>query len=94
MYKIARQGIEVERTARRVHISELKIIESRMPDVEFLMSCSKGTYVRQLAEDVGEVLGCGACISQIERTRVGPFEIKDSVTLENLNEGHIRKWSY
>ena len=56
------------------------------------MSCSKGTYVRQLAEDVGEVLGCGACISQIERTKVGPFEIKDAVTLENLNEGHILKW--
>ena len=67
------------------HIALLK------PDVEFLMSCSKGTYVRQLAEDVGEVLGCGACISQIERTKVGPFDIKDAVTLENLNEGHILK---
>ena len=44
------------------------------------MSCSKGTYVRQLAEDVGEVLGCGACISQIERTKVGPFDIKDAMT--------------
>ena len=62
------------------------------PDVEFLMSCSKGTYVRQLAEDVGEVLGCGACISQIERTKVGPFDIKDTTNLENLNESHILKW--
>ena len=89
LYKIARQGIEVERTARKVRIDELKIIECRFPDVEFLMSCSKGTYVRQLAEDVGEVLGSGACISQIERTKVGPFTIENSVTLENLNEGHI-----
>jgi len=94
LYKIARQGIEVERIARKVRIDELRILESRLPDVEFLMSCSKGTYVRQLAEDVGEVLGCGACISQIERTRVGPFEIKDAVTLENLNEGHILKWQF
>jgi len=94
LYKIARQGIEVERTPRLVRIDELKILDYRLPEVEFLMSCSKGTYVRQLAEDVGEVLGCGACISQIERTKVGPFDIKDSVTLENLNEGHILKWQF
>ena len=94
LYKIARQGIEVERTARKVRIDELRILQCRLPDVEFLMSCSKGTYVRQLAEDVGEVLGCGACISQIERTKVGPFDIKDAVTLENLNEGHILKWQF
>lgn len=92
LYKIARQGKEVERTARKVRINELRILSCRLPDVEFLMSCSKGTYVRQLAEDVGEVLGCGACISQIERTQVGPFEIKDAVILEDLNESHIFKW--
>ena len=92
LYKIARQGKEVERTARKVRIDELRILQCRLPDVEFLMSCSKGTYVRQLAEDVGEVLGCGACISQIERTQVGPFEIKNAVTLEELNESHILKW--
>jgi len=91
LYKIARQGIEVERVARKVRIDELRILKCQLPDVEFLMSCSKGTYVRQLAEDVGEVLGCGACISQIERTKVGPFEIKDAVTLEDLNESHILK---
>ena len=94
LYKIARQGKEVDRVARLVRIHELRILESRLPDVEFLMSCSKGTYVRQLAEDVGEVLGCGACISQIERTKVGPFDIKDAVTLENLNEGHILNWKF
>jgi len=94
LYKIARQGIEVERIGRPVRIDELRILECRFPDVEFLMSCSKGTYVRQLAEDVGEVLGCGACISQIERTKVGPFDIKDAVTMENLNEGHILKWQF
>ncbi|MDE2215396.1 MAG: tRNA pseudouridine(55) synthase TruB [Candidatus Omnitrophica bacterium] len=94
LYRIARQGKTVAREARRVRIDELKILKCRLPDVEFFMSCSKGTYVRQLAEDVGEVLGCGACISQIERTKVGPFDIKDSVTLENLNENHIFKWPY
>jgi tRNA pseudouridine55 synthase len=92
LYKIALQGLQVERAARRVRIEELRILQYRPPEVEFLMKCSKGTYVRQLAEDAGEVLGCGACISQIERTQVGPFEIKDAVTLENLNENYILKW--
>jgi len=92
LYKIARQGKIVERLARRVRIDELRILQCHLPDVEFLMSCSKGTYVRQLAEDVGEVLGCGACISQIERTKVGPFGIKDAVILEDLNESHVLKW--
>ncbi len=93
LYKIARAGQEVERVARKVRIDELKILNFNKPAVEFFMSCSKGTYVRQLAEDVGEVLGCGACISQIERTRVGHFDIKDSVSLEDLNESHIRAWN-
>lgn len=92
LYKLARQGKQVERSARKVRIDELKLLQCRLPDVEFLMSCSKGTYVRQLAEDIGEVLGCGACISQIERTRVGPFDIRDAVRLENLNEDHIFQW--
>ncbi len=93
LYKIARTGKQVERTARKVRIDELKILKFDSPSVEFLMSCSKGTYVRQLAEDVGDVLGCGACISQIERTRVGHFDIKDSIKLEELNESHIRPWN-
>ena len=90
LYKLAWAGKEVERTARKVRIDELRLLRFNLPDAEFLMSCSKGTYVRQLAEDVGEVLGCGACISQIERTKVGHFGISEAVTLEQLNESHIR----
>jgi len=92
LYKIAWTGQQVERTARKVRIDDLRVLKFIGPEVEFFMSCSKGTYVRQLAEDVGEVLGCGACISQIERTRVGHFDIKEAVSLEDLNEGHIRSW--
>ncbi len=93
LYKLAREGKQVEREARNVRIDELRVLSSSLPDVEFFMSCSKGTYVRQLAEDVGDVLGCGACISQIERVKVGPFELKDAIRLEDLNEGHIRNWN-
>jgi tRNA pseudouridine55 synthase len=90
LYKLAWKGKQVERTARKVRIDDLRLLKFDFPQVEFFMSCSKGTYVRQLAEDVGEELGCGACISQIERTRIGHFDIKEAVKLEDLNEGHIR----
>jgi tRNA pseudouridine55 synthase len=93
LYKLARQGKDVERVARKVRIDTLKLLRFDAPDAEFFMACSKGTYVRQLAEDVGDVLGCGACICQIERTKVGPFEIEKSVTLEELNESHIQSWN-
>jgi len=92
LYKLARQGIEVEREARAIRIDTLQLVDFISPEVKFYIECSKGTYVRKLAEDVGDALGCGACISQIERTKVGPFEIQDAVTLENLSEEHIQKW--
>ena len=56
------------------------------------LECSKGTYVRQLADDIGKTLGCGACIAQIRRIKVGSFHIEDAVNLEDLNESHIRHW--
>lgn len=90
LYDLARQGKEVEREARSVRIDELYIKNFQLPEVEFFMACSKGTYVRQLADDVGDVLGVGACISQIERTKVGPFTLEESVSLEEANESHIR----
>ncbi len=92
LYKLARRGLQVERQPRPVKINVLTLTDFVLPHVKFYLECSKGTYVRQLAEDVGWLLGCGACISQIERTRVGPFAITDAVKLENLNESHIRLW--
>ncbi len=93
LYKLARNGIEVEREARDIKISLLKILKSDLPYIKFYLECSKGTYVRKLAEDIGEVLGCGACISQIERTKVGPFNIEQAVSIEEAHEGHIRPWT-
>ncbi len=92
LYKLARRGLHIERQPRPVRINSLKLIEFSSPHVKFFLECSKGTYVRQLAEDVGRLLGCGACIFQIERTRVGPFGIEEAVSLEDLNENHIRSW--
>ena len=94
LYKLAWAGKQVERVARKVRIDKLELLRFNLPEVEFFMSCSKGTYVRQLAEDVGDVLGCGACICQIERTKVGPFDIVESTKLEELNESHIREFKF
>ncbi len=92
LYKLARKGVVVDRPSRRIRIDALKLVEFKLPEVRFYLECSKGTYVRTLAEDVGQRLGCGACITQIERTKVGPFIIEDAVRLEDLNESHIRNW--
>ncbi|HLF17320.1 MAG TPA: tRNA pseudouridine(55) synthase TruB [Candidatus Omnitrophota bacterium] len=92
LYELARKGIEVEREPRFVTIHRLQVQSFQKPHVTFYLECSKGTYVRQLAEDVGKVLGCGACISQIERMKVGSFTIEEAVTLEELNESHIQHW--
>jgi tRNA pseudouridine55 synthase len=92
LYELARKGIEVERPARKITIHSLRLESFQLPEVQFYLECSKGTYVRQIAEDIGRILGCGACISQIERTKVGPFQIEDAVKLEDLNEKHLRHW--
>ena len=93
LYKLAWAGKQVERTPRNVRIDELSILRFNLPEVEFIMACSKGTYVRQLADDVGDLLGCGACICQIERTKVGPFDISQATNIEDINESHLINWN-
>jgi tRNA pseudouridine55 synthase len=93
LYELARVGIVVERQPRRVIVKLLRVETINFPEIKFFLECSKGTYVRQLAEDIGELLGCGACITQIQRTRVGKFTIDQAVTIEDLNESHIQQWS-
>jgi tRNA pseudouridine55 synthase len=92
LYQLARKGIEIERKARQIRIDCLKIEDFNPPEVKFYLECSKGTYVRQLAEDAGKALGCGACISQIQRTKVGEFSIEEAVDIEDLDESYIRNW--
>jgi len=92
LYDLARRGIEVERTARPIKIFELSISRLERPDVDFMVRCSKGTYVRRLGEEIGEELGVGGFISRIRRTALGPFSIKDAIGLDDINESHIRNW--
>jgi len=84
LYKLARRGIETERALRQVIIYELVLVAWTPPDCELRISCSSGTYVRSLAHDLGEFLGCGAHLAALRRTAIGSFEIGTAVPLTEL----------
>jgi tRNA pseudouridine55 synthase len=99
LYKLAREGKKVERKKRKVTISSLEMVSFTMlerkphqgflkgftsPKLRFRVACSKGTYIRSLANDIGEELGCGATLSELRRTRVGQFSIQDAKPLEEI----------
>jgi tRNA pseudouridine55 synthase len=85
LYKLARQGIEVERTPRTVVIYALELRALHLPEVELDVHCSKGTYVRTLAEDIGAALGCGGHVIALRRTGVGPY-VEPEVPFVTLDE--------
>ncbi|AMM14182.1 tRNA pseudouridine synthase B [Burkholderia sp. PAMC 28687] len=86
LYEYARAGQTVEREARNVTILALEMIACALPNVTFRVTCSKGTYVRTLAEDIGEKLGCGAHLIALRRTGVGTLTLENAVTLDTLSE--------
>jgi len=90
LYKLARKGLTVEREKRVVTVHDIRITGFEMPFVELRVSCSKGTYVRSLCNDIGDALGVGAHITGLVRTRIGGFNVEDSVTLDEL-ENLLRK---
>ncbi len=86
LYRLARKGVEVERHPRRVTIRELRLVALRPEELELEVRCSKGTYIRTLAEDIGEALGCGGHVSALRRLGVEPFDEPEMVPLETLRE--------
>ena len=84
LYELARAGEEVERESRQVHIDEARLTFFRPPDAGIFVRCSKGTYLRTLAHDLGQRVGCGAHLRSLKRVRVGPFGLEDSVGLDTL----------
>lgn len=87
LYELARKGnLEgVEIPKKDVVISKLEILDYEWPKLSFVVDCSSGTYIRALARDIGEALGCGAYLDALRRTRIGTFEIKDAIRLDELN---------
>jgi tRNA pseudouridine55 synthase len=84
LYEYARDGVEVERATRRITIHRIDIVEWQSPTLVIDVHCSKGTYIRTLAEDIGAALGCGAHLSALRRTGSGPLRLDDAITLEAL----------
>ncbi len=91
LYKLARQGLEVEREPRTIHIHSLELIDFSLPEFRMDVHCSKGTYVRTLAEDIGKRLGCGAYVSGLRRSGVGPYDDQSMVTLDQVRQAFSDK---
>lgn len=84
VYKSARQGKTVEIKPRTIYIESLSFNKIQLPEVEFKVVCSKGTYIRSLVRDIGEMLGVGAYLKHLRRTRIGDFHVKEAYTPENF----------
>jgi tRNA pseudouridine55 synthase len=91
LYRLARRGQQVERAPRRVRISELQLMKAEGASLDLRVICTKGTYIRVLAEDIGEALGCGAHLSALRRTGSGRFRIEQAVSLEILESSEKRE---
>ena len=86
LYKLAREGKEIEREPVKINIKSLDITGIDLPHVKFTALCSKGTYIRTLCYDIGRQLGCGAVLAGLRRTRCGMFSIENSSTIEKIKE--------
>jgi len=84
LYKLARKGKTVEREPRLVHVYDLRVLQLDLPRIRFRAACTKGTYVRTLCSDIGDVLGCGAHLSELRRTCSGNFDVKEAQTLDAI----------
>lgn len=88
LYKLARRGEEVEAPPRKVTVYRLEIQDMALPQVSILVECSKGTYVRTLAHDLGRILGCGAHLVSLTRLAVGPFRLEEAMPLEEVEKAN------
>ena len=86
LYHYARKGVEVPREARPIHIYELVIIHISLPFVSLFVRCSKGTYIRSLVDDIGQILGCGAYVTRLHRPSLGQYQGLSMVSIEQLEQ--------
>lgn len=92
LYRRARRGAKVNAPAREIEIYSFSLVGYNRPDLVFEVKCSSGTYVRALARDIGEALGCGAHLAALTRTAAGPHELNDSITMDELKTGDVNAW--
>jgi tRNA pseudouridine55 synthase len=83
-YQFAREGRLIELSPRKIQIYGIDVLEMQLPSIKLKIRCAKGTYIRSLARDIGEKLGCGGFVKSLARTRIGPYRIEDSLPIERL----------
>ena len=88
LYKLAREGKTIDRPPRPVHIDRFDLLAWRNPDADVRVTCSKGTYIRSLAHDLGQALGVGAHLVSLRRTRIGPYSVDDAIPADAIHLDH------
>jgi tRNA pseudouridine55 synthase len=91
-YELARKGEDAELAAREVDVFRLELTRFSYPELDLAIDCGSGTYVRSIGRDIGRMLGCGAVLSALVRTRIGPYRLEDAVPLEQLTSESIDRW--
>jgi len=86
LYKYARKGKEIERKPRKIKIYEFEITRTELPEIDFRLRVSKGTYIRVIANDFGEMLGCGGYLKTLRRTAIGEFRVENAFTIDEFTE--------
>jgi tRNA pseudouridine55 synthase len=86
LYQLARKGVEVERQPKTIVISKFEITKIELPNVHFEITCSKGTYIRVIASDFGNVLECGAYLRELRRTKVGEYDVTDAMSIDEFRD--------
>jgi len=86
LYKLARRGVEITREPREIEVFSLSIVRLDLPEISLTVNCSRGTYVRTLAHDMGRTLGCGAHLVRLKRTLSGPFSLSMAISLDRLKD--------
>jgi tRNA pseudouridine55 synthase len=94
LYELARKGIEIERRPSPIEIQRIKILKYKWPELHLQIKCSPGTYIRSIAADLGERLGCGAYLGGLKRTVLGEYKLKKAVALDKVNEKNWRKFLF
>jgi tRNA pseudouridine55 synthase len=89
-YELARAGQSVTIAPKIVHVHRMELLSYAWPDLELEMTCGSGTYIRSIGRDLGRLLGCGAVMTQLVRTRIGPFDVSDAIALEDLDAERLR----
>jgi len=86
LYKYARKGVEIEREPRKIVISKFEITKIDLPDIQFEIECSKGTYIRVIADDFGKALGCGGYLKSLRRNKIGEYDVNDAYTIDEFEK--------